>query len=179
MKEGAWYRIFPEAQHANVRAVLAANRFGDRFEKISQILGRASADEVRRLSDAYNTICEEAQATCAERDGAERTLRAMGKRFTLYVNSATPLEPLLRIVKRRGWEPLFAGVYGRPASKVENLRAISKAPGEVAFVGDMTQDRDAAREYGCRFFGLLSPESDLGEGFRTLAEIEGAIDAER
>lgn len=153
-----------------MKAVLAANRFGDRFEKIGQILalagGPADPAEVRRLADAYNAICEEAQATCAEREGAGAALAALSKRFPLYVNSATPEEPLVRIVRRRGWSGLFKGVLGRPATKVENLRsiaAVEKAGAdEVLFVGDMSQDLEAAEAFGCRFAGLKSPESDLG-----------------
>ncbi len=77
------------------------------------------------------------------------------------MNSATPEEPLHRVVVRRGWRPFFKDVLGRPRSKVDNLRAVllreACSPSSLAFVGDSPRDRHAAAIVGCPFvaFGGL------------------------
>ena len=188
VKARAWFRIFPPSAHPHVASVLASNRFGDRFEKVSQILtlieGEAEAFEVERLAAAYNEICEEEQGTCREQEGATAALAALAKRIPLYVNSATPEEPLVRVVNRRGWAGYFKGVMGRPASKLENLERIAEwelaRPQEVLFVGDMSQDREAAEAFGCAFAGVRSAESDLDAGavgmLTSLSQIEALIE---
>jgi phosphoglycolate phosphatase-like HAD superfamily hydrolase len=83
----------------------------------------------------------------------------------LYVLSATPEEPLRRIVERRGWTGYFQDVLGRPGSKAEHLRAVLTregiAGGDLLMVGDGKRDVDAARHVGTRFIGVRSAFNDF------------------
>lgn len=111
------------------------------------------------LVEAYTAICEARIASCPEVPGtgsALEALSAMG--IALYVNSATPAEPLRRILGLRGMSGFFRDVLGSPAGKVENLRRVladaQASPAETVFVGDNEVDRAAADEVGCAFIGL-------------------------
>ena len=82
----------------------------------------------------------------------------------MFVNSGTYQEPLRRIVIARAWDRYFQGVFGSPASKVENLERIvasqSARPEEVALVGDSPIDEEAAISFGCRFIAFRFTESN-------------------
>jgi phosphoglycolate phosphatase-like HAD superfamily hydrolase len=77
----------------------------------------------------------------------------------LYLNSRTPTEALNRLVTLRHLTHYFSGIYGAPASKLENLRHIQELtqaqPDEILFVGDSEDDRKAAAELGCHFAGVI------------------------
>jgi phosphoglycolate phosphatase-like HAD superfamily hydrolase len=119
---------------------------------------------VPHLVELYTRRCEDAIAACPEVPGARAALEAMrGRGYALYVNSATPTEPLRRILALRGLSGLFSGVLGSPGSKAENLRRVltaeSASSEELLFVGDNEVDRAAALEIGCRYVGLENPFS--------------------
>ena len=101
---------------------------------------------------------------CGEIAGAIGALEMLAASdLPLFVNSATPLDALRPILRARELDTFFAGVYGGPRSKLENLEAIaeradSKAA-EVVFVGDGEDDRQVAIAFGCRFIGVAPPGS--------------------
>ena len=58
--------------------------------------------------------------------GATETLDELSdKGLLLFINSATPVEPLRRILQLRNWTHFFREVYGVEASKAENLEEIA------------------------------------------------------
>lgn len=118
------------------------------------------------LAGEYTRICQDRIAAAPEVKGARAcldNLRALGK--ALYVNSATPLEPLRRLVRLRGLEDCFDGVYGAPIRKHENLEAIRSQEGvtakEIMVVGDGESDRLAAQTFGCQFLAVQNPDNDF------------------
>jgi phosphoglycolate phosphatase-like HAD superfamily hydrolase len=188
-KRGAYFDIFATVPGATpiVAEVLRTHRFANRYEVIGVVLRRCAEDpgtderaEVARYAERYNEICEEYAATCAEIDGASACLRVWADRYPLYVNSATPEEPLRRIVGRRGWQPLFRDVFGGPATKAGNLRRAWRdagvGAGDVLFVGDREGDRRAAAECGCHFIGLQDEGNDFDA---TVTTIAGLRDVDR
>ena len=77
-----------------------------------------------------------------------------------------PHEELNFILKERGLDRCFTGIYGSPPSKARLLAMIvDKAgvlPDEVLMVGDASTDRDAAEEVGTLFYGT-GPELRGGD----------------
>ena len=158
-----------------VESVLESDREDDRFGVIRAILQGLSPEAgetpgqldllVARYAERYNAICEEHAATCAEVRGATSTLAQLAQRLPLYVISATPEEPLRRIVVRRGWSGYFRDVLGRPRTKLENLARVMQREGlegrHIVFVGDGRRDLDTAREMGCRFVGVRNDFNDF------------------
>jgi phosphoglycolate phosphatase-like HAD superfamily hydrolase len=116
----------------------------------------------RRRAAAYTQRCEEAVAKCPEIPGAMDTLEWLAARgLPLYVNSATPQEPLRRVLELRSMARHFRLSLGGPASKGENLATICAdagvSPQELLFVGDGEDDRDAAGTFGCAFAAVVRP----------------------
>ena len=156
-----------------VAEVLDEIRPGDRFDvarEIARLLtlrGMVPDDGdveglVRRWVEAYTRRCEEAVSECPEIPGATTALEWLAARgIALYVNSATPEEPLRRVLRRRSMDRHFRRIYGRPPSKLANLRSIREDAGvaleELLFVGDGEDDRSAAEAFGCHFAGVMRP----------------------
>ncbi len=187
VKRHAYFEIFSDLDPAgaSVHAILGNHGDNDRYQIIAAILDRLVVEQrvparqadlaaVRERALAYNNICEAFAATCAEISGASATLAALAPHYTLYINSATPEEPLRRIVTKRGWDGYFQGVLGRPCTKVENLRRILQAeglaPDQVVMVGDGRYDLEAARAVGCCFVGMRNPFNDFDPAGLTLLD---------
>lgn len=148
-------------------AILAA--FATRF-------GGDPAGLVRR----YSAWCEGQILVCPERPGAGLVLaRARAAGLRQHINSATPTQPLRTVVRRRYGDGVFDGIRGGHGAKVANLLAIMAEegldPAQVAMIGDGEDDRAAAREVGCRFFGVadgtLSRLPDCGPLVGDLSEL--------
>src|SRR5690606_779750 len=77
----------------------------------------------------------------------------------LYLNSRTPIEALSPLVTARKITHYFSGIYGAPASKLENLRHIQEQTqvktNEILFVGDSDDDMNAAALLDCHFAGVI------------------------
>lgn len=196
VKRGAYFDIFAGVSNARVviERVLRENSGGDRYQVINNILRQLAAGGILAPSDdiavlcefyaeKYNCICEEHAASCSEMIDVSKNLPVLAERYALYINSATPEEPLKRIIVKRGWQRHFREVFGRPGTKVETLKKIMKrekiASDEVVFVGDEQRDMDAALQCGCHFAGIhadpfpfdLQPLHTIS----VISEIEGLI----
>ena len=111
-------------------------------------------------AETYTATCETAIARSPEVPGASGILSwLLNEGIPLYLNSRTPTEALNRLVALRDLTHFFSGIYGAPASKLENLRHIQELtqakPAEMLFVGDSEDDRKAADELGCHFAGVI------------------------
>jgi phosphoglycolate phosphatase-like HAD superfamily hydrolase len=159
---------------ARMKAILA-NPPGDRYAMFDRFAAEVGGD-AKAMAAEYSRFCEEGIAACPLRPGAAAALaelRAAG--LALYINSATPAEPLRAAVLRRFGFGVFRGIRGGHGAKVANLRAIlaaeNIAPAELAMVGDGIDDREAALAVRCRFVGVdagtlaaaLGPEGLLGD----------------
>ena len=178
VKRNAYYDIFAALGHTKpvVDEVLSNNKKGDRFQVIGRIISMLIKDGVlkpetqtgklvQRYANEYNEICEEYAKSCHEIPGVSEILPLLYERFSLYINSATPEEPLQRIVKSRGWNVFFRGILGSPRSKVENLRLTflleNLAGNNILFVGDEQGDMDAAVECKCFFASMINDTSQF------------------
>ena len=117
-------------------------------------------------AETYTAACEKAIVGCSEVPGTSGILSwLLNEGIPLYLNSRTPTKALNRLVTLRHLAQYFSGIYGAPASKLENLCHIQELtqtnPDEMLFVGDSEDDREAAAEFGCHFAGVI-----LGENSR-------------
>ncbi|WP_342347330.1 HAD hydrolase-like protein [uncultured Nitrospira sp.] len=111
-------------------------------------------------AETYTTTCETAVVGCPEVPGASGILSwLLNQEIPLYLNSRTPAKALNRLVTLRNLSHYFSGIYGAPASKLENLRHIQELtqakPDEMLFVGDSEDDLEAAGTFGCHFAGVI------------------------
>lgn len=96
---------------------------------------------------------------------AECLASAAASGIPMYIVSATPESELREIVALRRLSRWFSGVFGSPASKVDNLRrvlAIEQAdPDDVVFIGDAYQDYTAAATLRIPFIArVIDPDMD-------------------
>lgn len=125
-----------------------------------------SRADAKLLVDQYTKICQERIACAPEIIGARASLKHLqAEGRLLFVNSATPVEPLTRLVRLRKMDKLFSGVYGAPAKKQDNLEYIRSkyglTPAEILVVGDGESDRTSAKILGCYFVAVNSAENDF------------------
>jgi phosphoglycolate phosphatase-like HAD superfamily hydrolase len=146
---------------ANLREIL------ERFDREGKLPPEKSADEwLSLVVEEYAQWCEARIRASAEIPGARAALEQLAAAgFALFVNSATPTEPLRRVVQLRDLHSFFRGIYGAPAAKAENLAVIQRETGvpysAMLVVGDGEEDRLAAEKTGCAFLGIVS----TGGGF--------------
>jgi len=179
VKRDAFYRIFQgfgEAGRRWVSDTLELDVDSDRFRIIQLVIDQAVSEGaidravdrdslVRKYGVEYNDICEEYATNCPEIAGAEAGIATLSLKYPLYINSATPEEPLRRIVANRGWSEWFKAILGRPGTKLEHLIEVMEreaiAPEQLAFVGDGKRDMEAARTVGCQFVGIRNAFNDF------------------
>jgi len=158
-----------------VSEVFARWPSADRYEKTYRIAEGLSGRELlpahstvkewaARLANEYTSRCEAAIARCTEMPGATQALDDLSdKGLRLYINSATPLDPLQRLLKLRGWEGYFQAIYGAESSKADNLKKIaaraSIKPQEMIHVGDQYDDLRGAEQFGCHFVAMAAENS--------------------
>lgn len=148
--------------------LLAAHPTADRHELFRRLLGRLDrpAERLDDLVAAYGRETVRAIARAPEVPGADAFLHAHSARQALYVVSATPEEALRLTIEKRGWAPLFRGVYGRPAAKDDLFKCILAdtgfAPRTVLAIGDSPADLAAARRAGCPFLGVRADPGQTG-----------------
>jgi len=153
-----------------VTEVFACWPTADRYEKTRKIAEGlifrnllpkdSSAQEwASRLANEYTAECEGAIASCAEMPGASQSLKELSTQgCLLFINSATPVEPLRRLLKLRNWAHFFQTVYGAESCKADNLKQIALETGakahEIAHVGDQADDQLATEQFGCHFVAM-------------------------
>jgi phosphoglycolate phosphatase-like HAD superfamily hydrolase len=142
----------------------------DRYEKTRRIaeglIGRKllpgdlpATSWAARLADDYTARCEKAIARCAEMPGASQALTELSESgLLMFINSATPVGPLTRLLGLRNWAHFFQTAYGAEASKTDNLVSIARESGaarhEIVHVGDQPDDRRGAEQFGCHFVAM-------------------------
>jgi phosphoglycolate phosphatase len=175
VKRNSFFEVFSEddPHGETVAHVLDEVRPGDRYDIVREVavrlrdLGAIPIEPgietfARRRAAAYTRRCEEAVAKCPEIPGATATLEWLAARgLPLYVNSATPQEPLRRVLELRSMAQHFRLCLGRPADKEANLATICAdagvPPQQILFVGDGEDDRGASLAFGCRFIAIVRP----------------------
>ncbi len=110
--------------------------------------------------------------------------RPRGRAVSPVRRVGTPEAELHEIVRARGLEGRFEGVYGSPCEKEAIVRSILEAegahPAEAVLVGDGDSDRRAARAVGIEFVARVTdPVGPLaGERYSIadLTELEGILE---
>ncbi len=184
IKREAYFQVFRHLPGSTgiVEQCLREHAHGDRREVITAIIEKIESAEIRRPAllsqyvEAYAQVCDEQIPRCAEQPGASAMLPLLAAGFPLFINSATPRQPLERYVALRGWTHHFKGVYGRPASKVANFETIARQEqlraDTMLFIGDSALDAQAARLFGCAFLGFRSRGGDLPDDPSILRALE-------
>lgn len=145
--------IETDARNANAK-VTRHTIFRDFALRVNS--GVSAEDLAAQYTERVEALLKDAN----EVPGAELLLRHLKQHdVRVFVNSATPQEPLEALVKARGWRTLVTDVLGAPnlgGDKVDNLRVLAdhEPPNRVVHVGDGDNDASAAARFGCKFISV-------------------------
>jgi len=133
-------------------------KFRHFYEKI---LGQKfSPEKEEELGRRFSQIVLEEVMKAPLVAGVEGFLEGNHRHYLLFVASGTPEEELHYILKRRGLDTYFRGVYGTPRTKPEIIREILAehrlSNREVGFIGDAESDRIAAMETNIVFIARIN-----------------------
>ena len=170
LKDEAWPKVFSEYgsdlivfhyERAKKKTIGGKADRKDVFEEICRNLGIPEAEipaEIVRRSAHFNRLLQEGIKKIGISPQAREALVNLSQRMPLYINTATPVEYLLESLNLLGLVYVFKAVYGRPGTKLENMRAIisaeSVSSGEILFVDDQEASWAISQEIGCRFVGM-------------------------
>jgi len=159
-----------------------------RYEKFSYIyknILKQPLDErkMAELGKRFSALVVEEIKACPLVPGTLKFLEKYSKRVRLFIASSTPEEELRHLVKARGLQKYFHGVYGAPSKKSEITLKIMKEENvkkkEVLFVGDSAADHAEARKAGVQFIGRVANLADcpFPEGVKTIRDLNelGAV----
>ena len=128
------------------------------------------------LCAEFTRLLENRLLQAKEVPGATEVLRHLAEHnIPCFVNTATPQEPIDKLIDALGWRQYFRAVYGSPGTKLSNLQSIAATSGiakaggslsavDIVHVGDGDNDCKAAAEFGCRFIGIALPVHLGGSG---------------
>ena len=137
-----------------------------RFEKFVHIHEHIlkiplTPERFTELSDRFSFLVIDEVVAAPYVWGAEDFLKEYFTKIPLFVVSATPVDELTRIIKKRGMSRYFSGIYGSPAKKSDNIRILlareKPDPSSVIYIGDAINDWNAAQGAGIRFIGRVRP----------------------
>ncbi len=133
--------------------------------------------EHQRLCQRYAEIVEEKVISCPEIAGAKSFLDNLHGEGRFFVVSGTPEDELYRIIKGRGLDRYFEGIYGSPRAKdvivSEVLQRYGFAAANCLFVGDAMTDYRAAEATGIPFVGRVddSNKGPFPDGTATVSDL--------
>lgn len=167
IKTDAFRKLFDDyPKHQQAIVDYHKRHFGvSRYDKFAYIyknilkqpLGNAKITE---LGKRFSALVVDAVKQCRLVPGAQDFLAHYSRKVKIYIASATPEKELHDIVKVRGLEKYFTGIYGAPVKKSEAILLAMKEnnvdKNKVLFVGDSTADYEEAQKAGVQFIGRLS-----------------------
>jgi HAD superfamily hydrolase (TIGR01549 family) len=153
-----------------------------RYEKFSYIFENIlkrplSEEKMAELSRHFSALVVEEIKACPLVLGALEFLEKYSKRVKLFIASSTPEDELQYLVKARGLQKYFRGMYGTPSKKSEIVLRIIEEEGaekeEALFVGDSAADRAEAEKAEVRFIGRVANLADcpFPDGIKTIVNL--------
>lgn len=166
----ALYAHYGERVVAAVKTYHLRHGGMSRFDKFrhfqTSILGEPplSEQQLADLAAAFSELVVDRVVAAPMVAGARQFLDDCRERQRLYVVSGTPTAELGDIVARRGLQPYFAGIWGSPSTKAQNIAALLGAEGlragRCVMIGDAMTDLEGASANAVPFLGRVAPGTD-------------------
>lgn len=131
----------------------------DKFDYIYRSILKVPLTDQKKqeLSEEFSALVFKKIVSAPFVPGAFEFIKEFHRSIPLYIVSATPENELASIVSQQGLTPYFCRIYGSPRKKKDCIQEIVVQSGiprhEIVFVGDATNDLDAAVETNIRFIG--------------------------
>ncbi|OHB10903.1 MAG: hypothetical protein A3G05_02165 [Candidatus Zambryskibacteria bacterium RIFCSPLOWO2_12_FULL_45_14] len=170
LKDKAWFEVFSEYDPDILKSMIetAKKEFvggkGDRNGLIISLCRRFGIEDskikeesIKRLSH-FDEIMQRGIKEIGISKEVRDFLSTFSSKISIYLNTATPVENASRSLDLLGIREFFKGIYGRPGTKLDNMKAILASepvnPDEILFVDDQEDSRQIAKELGCKFVGI-------------------------
>ncbi|MHA2052756.1 MAG: HAD family hydrolase [Candidatus Hodarchaeales archaeon] len=149
--------------HLNNMGVSRYKKFNYFYESIlSEPINNKKLTE---LGGKFSELVLDEIKGCDFVPGALEFLENQSNKFNLFIASGTPELELRTIVRERGLETFFKGVYGTPATKSEIIKRIMKEEDlrkdELVFVGDSETDYKEAHKAQVNFIYRISGSTNF------------------
>lgn len=168
-----------------VKANGGLSRYGKIRHLYEDILGRPiSEDQVNALAEQYSRLVADRVIKADAVPGSVEFLAGHADRFEFAVVSGSDQQELRQVCRARGIDRYFQAILGSPKEKTQNLVELLMSHAwdrqACVYVGDSSNDCDAAIEAGIGFIGRdsgLVDWKDRGEVWvSSLAGLPGAIE---
>lgn len=170
IKDKAFESIFGEhpEQLAEIMEYHRSHNATIRYEKfkyITEVILRQPYNETigKKLSKDFSKQVVQKIIACPEVSGTKEFLKYFYGKLPLYLISMTPEEELIRILQARCLKNYFNKIYAYPWKKKESIQDIlyqeQYSPPQLLFIGDTSEDYEAASECGVDFIGRNSGRS--------------------
>lgn len=168
IKDDAWFNVFPEYEIKTLKILLEQIKMevsggkGDRKDIVLFLLKKNNLDnsdeEINRRCNLFGKIVKQGILKIGVSKNNIKALELIFKKIPIYANTATPEIQAKEILNDLNLLKFFKGVYGRPKTKLENMRLIIEKerikPKECLYVDDQESGYLIAREVGCNFMGM-------------------------
>jgi beta-phosphoglucomutase-like phosphatase (HAD superfamily) len=171
------YNTENESIQELVKEYHLANGGISRFEKIKYfetvLLGKIySEEENNSIAKKFAELVKEKVISSQFIVGVMEFLEKHSTDTLQYICTGTPEFEIKEIIKRRGIDHLFKGLYGSPTIKSAIIQKIISEVGcnkeDCLFFGDALTDYKAAYDTNVRFIGIKNDETVFPEGTFTI-----------
>jgi phosphoglycolate phosphatase len=132
------------------------------FDKIVKFTGSEGKDKTG-FFNALDFQLENAICTMPEKNGVTKLFSALkSNNYGTFLNSATPLATLEKIIACRKWSTYFDLINGAPVKKsdfISDVLRLGYSNNELLVFGDGSDDEDAAKVHRIEFLSASSDDA--------------------
>ena len=189
VKSDAFAQLFEEFGYDIVMKVIdhhVKNGGISRYKKIqyyySEFLNKEiSQEKVNQIAQQFSDLVVKKVIESRWVKGAKDFLEKYYKKLDLFVVSGTPTGELDLIIKKRGMNKYFKGVYGSPDTKPTIARKIIRENNyfyhNILYIGDSLSDYYDAKKAGINFLGRVKEgmESNFPEHTKIISNFNEIV----
>lgn len=173
IKRNSFACLFPEEYRSRINELLISKDYPPRkdafriiLEAFPELIKENKEAEILAYIDMFEDITYDLVLLSKPVLGAIETLRKLKGKYLLFVATATPDEPIIKLMQKRDLMQYFIAVYGSTTgSKSDIVHLVcekhSLKPNEIVFVGDSNRDLFAAKNTGTHFVGIRRPQNSF------------------
>lgn len=168
VKDEAWFKVFPECERNKLKLVLdlikqeVVGGKGDRRDIVFRLCDKFrlanSEENIDSHCNLFGKIVKDSILKIGVSCNNSKALELISKEIPIYANTATPKDQAKEILKELNLLKFFKGIYGRPKTKMENIKLILEKEKvdakECLFVDDQERGWQISKEIRCNFMGM-------------------------
>ena len=169
------YRSYGEEVEKNVVKYHLAHGGVSRFDKFKyfhkEFLNlELSESEIRDLAKKFSKLVIDKVVNAPYITGAFEFITHNYNLFDMFISTATPIDEINEILKRKNLTKYFKDIKGSPESKIDHVQQIitqnNYLRNESVFIGDSDSDKEAAEKNGIYFIQVNSGEQIMNKKYR-------------